>query len=203
MKISEIKKLVLEANQCVIATSMRGKQYVGTPYALYPVDDGLTLTEENVAGLFDLDEKQRKNVVVSERPLEVCGCWPLLNVTMNAMASSSFTIKGVEDYILLSESGKTFCLPTRVIRPAVGKTEYRQYMLGKAKYGNPVIVIEDGMMWAGIALPMDVGRVENIQRELRAFAFGPAGGVGKTETDLEPEDAMDEDEQLSMEGGNQ
>lgn len=195
MKINEIAALVRKQKVCVIATGARGKQWIGTWSALYPVD-GVVLNQGSIPALLDLNEREQENILIQEIPLEDAGVYPKEKVTPNPMTEVGLELNLYGGVICLTDRGRAYLLEKRMIRPAVGGDQYRQYMLGEGRNGAPTIVIYDGLLYAGVAAPLAEGETEGVLRDLRKFCFLRAGGYHAGE-----EEATDEGEQMEMGAG--
>lgn len=197
MKVAAIRQIVKEAGVCVVYTSQRGRQWIGTWGCMFLAEEGMKLNESNVAGLLDFDEKEQKRIKFFEQALEGCGLYPLPRLDLNEMTQIGLDIKTGDTFTVLEFDGKTYLVNNKRIKGAVGSAEYRRYYLGWNAADAPLIVIDDGMVHAGVVQPESADFVEAVQKTLRRVSFCRAGG-------WKPEGAEDaeqeeEGEQIGME----
>lgn len=196
MKVAAIRQIVKEAGVCVVYTSQRGRQWIGTWECMFLAEEGMRLNESNVAGLLDFDEKEQKRIKFFEQALEGCGLYPLPRRDLNEMKQIGLDIKTGDTFTVLEFDGKTYLVNNKRIKGAVGSAEYRRYYLGWTEADAPVIVIDDGMVHAGAVLPESADFVEAVQKTLRRVSFCRAGGWSGRESG---EEAVEDGEQIGME----
>lgn len=192
MKIGAIRALIKSAGVCLITTSARGTQWIGTEEALFLVEQGLNLTESSVCGLLDFSEQEQKKIRFIEESMEDCDLWPRQDIPQNAMTQDMITIKIGEEIVPLEFDGRIYFIEARKIKCAVGTAEYREYDLGYNENGEPLILIFDGMVQAGIVKPLNVMQNAAVLRVLGRIAEKRPGGA---EAAPEKEEAA---EQLSL-----
>ena len=196
MKVAAIRQIVKEAGVCVVYTSQRGRQWIGTNGCMFLAEEGMKLNRDNVAGLLDFDEKEQKRIKFFEQALEGCGLYPVPRRDLNEMTQIGLDIKTGDTFTVLEFDGKTYLVNNKRIKGAVGSAEYRRYYLGWTEADAPVIVIDDGMVHAGAVMPESADFVENVQKTLRRVSFCRAGGWSGRESG---EDADEDGEQIGME----
>lgn len=196
MKVAAIRQIVKEAGVCVVYTSQRGRQWIGTWGCMYLAEEGMKLNQDNVAGLLDFDEKEQKKIHFAEMALEGAGLYPVPRRDQNEMTQIGLDIKTGDTFTVLEFDGKTYLVNNKRIKGAVGSAEYRRYYLGWNSMDEPLIVIDDGMVHAGVVLPQPADFVEAVQKTLRRVSFCRAGGWSGRESG---EDADEDGEQIGME----
>ena len=176
MKINQIKKLIMETKHCVILTGMQGQQWIGGRNWMVRVDDRLRITGDSLRGLFDLDTNQAEKLVVEELPMESYPLWPVLKRDINPMKVCPL---GIDDYggvELLIFGNAVYMLQQKYVKAVISQDDYREYMLAWDEGNRPLIVIDDGMLFAGIARPMPVEVCKNMLDNMRALcALEPSG----------------------------
>ncbi len=196
MKVAAIRQIVKEAEVCVVYTSQRGRQWIGTWDCMFLAEEGMKLNQHNVAGLLDFDEKEQKKIRFYEQALEECAVYAVPRRDLNEMTQIGLDIKTGDTFTVLEFDGKTYLVNNKWIKGAVGSAEYRRYYLGWTEADAPVIVIDDGMVHAGAVLPESADFVEAVQKTLRRVSFCRAGGWSGRESG---EDAGEDGEQIGME----
>ena len=177
MKVNQIKKLILETMHCVILTGQQGQQWIGDNGWMVRVDDGLRITKDSLKGLFDLDTKQAEKLKVDEMPMESYPLWPVLKRDINQMTVSPVGIDNFGGVELLIFGNAAYMLEKKYIKAVIAKEDYREYLLAWDEGNNPLIVINDGMLFAGIARPMPVGVCKNMMDNMRALCAMEPGGT--------------------------
>ena len=196
MKVAAIRQIVKEAGVCVVYTSQRGRQWIGTWECMFLAEEGMKLNASSVAGLLDFDEKEQKKIRFYEEALEECAVYAVPRRDLNEMVQIGLDIKAGDTFTVLEFDGKTYLVNNKRIKGAVGSAEYRRYFLGWTEADAPVIVIDDGMVHAGAVLPESADFVETVQKTLRRVSFCRAGGWSGRESG---EDAGEDGEQIGME----
>ena len=198
MKVAAIRQIVKEAGVCVVYTSQRGRQWIGTWDCMFLAEEGMKLSQDNVAGLLDFDEKEQKKIHFAEMALEGADLFPVPRRDQNEMTQMGLDIKTGDTFTVLEFDGKTYLVNNKRIKGAAGSAEYRRYFLGWNSLEEPLIVIDDGMVHAGVVLPQPADFVEEVQKTLRRVSFCRAGGwKPEGPKDVEEEE---EGEQIGMEG---
>ena len=198
MKVAAIRQIVKEAGVCVVYTSQRGRQWIGTWGCMFLAEEGMKLNQDNVAGLLDFDEKEQKKIHFAEMALEGADLYPVPRRDQNEMTQIGLDIKTGDTFTVLEFDGKTYLVNNKKIKGAVGSAEYRRYYLGWNSVDAPLIVIDDGMVHAGVVQPESADFVEAVQKTLRRVSFCRAGGwAPQGAEDAEQEE---EGEQIGMEG---
>lgn len=175
MKLNKIKALCLEKYKCFL-TEREGCQLIGTGAAFYSTDS-VEIAENEITGLFDLNEKQENKMLTD---------WVLdadFGEEMGELKPSMMTVTGVDEFIpLTDESGIVYFVRAREVEAARGKAEYRRYYLNIRKDGLPIIAIRDGISapCAYIA-PITEAAARVLMREMEAIGTGTPGGIRRTE----------------------
>ena len=155
MKVAQIKKLVMERKHCVILTSNMKTQWIGGSGWIARVDDGLNITEDGLKGMFDLDE-QKEKLQVQELPLETYPIWPVARRDLNVMKPAELDIGNYGGVVVLTYQNAVYLVEKKYVKAMVTNNDYREYMLGWDEGNNPVILVNDGVIMAGIVRPMMV-----------------------------------------------
>lgn len=195
MKIDKIKKLILDQKGVVILTGERGQQWIGGRDWMVRVDEGLQLTPKSIKGLFDFSVEQMDKLRIEEAALEAYPLWPVLRRNVNTMQQGPLNIDNYGGIEMLIFSGKVYLLEQKYIRCAVAREDYREYMLGWDAQDQPLIIINDGMIFAGSARPMPESTCQLLLEQMRFMCSLRAGGT------IAPSQAQDDmdGEQLDME----
>ena len=184
MKISAIKKLILEKKRVTILTGQRGQQWIGGDNWMIRVDDGITIGPDSIKGLFDLDVEQMEKITIEEAPMEGHPMYPELKAAIEQMATGPLVIGNYGGVEMLGFQGDVYLLEDKYIRAAVGRDDYRDYLLARNVDGEPLIVIRDGLVFAGIARPLPVGVCATLLKSMAAIAAMRPRGAGE-----QPEEA--------------
>lgn len=64
MKVNAIKSICKNRGLILLLDGQDGSQWIGIPGAMYAVDPGLVLDEQNVHGLFDFTKRESRNIKV-------------------------------------------------------------------------------------------------------------------------------------------
>lgn len=195
MKINAIKKLIKQAGQCRVMTGQQGQQWIGTRQWAVRVDDGLRIAADSIKGLFDFDDEAMEKIDIFEEPLETADIWPVMRRTQNRMDECRLGVNNFGGVELLSHDGKMYACRVDRIRAAVERGDYREYWLGWDKDDYPLIIIMDGMMFAGIARPEPKSATEFVRATMEQWGKMEAAGFAN---DAEDEDE-EEGEQTRME----
>ena len=196
MKISAIKKLILEKKRVTILTGQRGQQWIGGDNWMIRVDDGITIGPDSIKGLFDLDVEQMEKIAIEEAPMEGHPMYPELKAAIEQMATGPLLIGNYGGVEMLGFQGDVYLLEDKYIRAAVSRDDYRDYLLARNVDGEPLIVIRDGLVFAGIARPMPVAVCANLIKNMAAIADMRPRGAGE-----QPEEAPEgPEEQGKIEG---
>lgn len=176
MKLQQIKRLIMETKHCVILTGVQGQQWIGGRNWMVRLDEGLRITGDSLRGLFDLDTDQAEKLMVEELPMESYHLWPVLKRDINPMQVSPLSIDNYGGVELLIFGNAVYMLEKKYIKAVISQDDYREYMLAWDEKNRPLIVINDGMLFAGIARPMPVEVCKNMMDNMRALcALEPSG----------------------------
>ena len=196
MKIQAIKKLILAEQQCSILTGQQGQQWIGTERAIFRVDDGLRITEDSIKGLFDLDQAQMGKLEIIEQDLELASIWPMMRRPQNQMTVCPLGINNYGGVELLAHDGRMYMCSIDAIKAAVDRGDYREYWLGYDRLHAPLIIVRDGLIFAGVIRPERTEKCKFILKVLEDWAQMIAEGTGVDE-EARQEDAP-EGEQVAM-----
>ncbi|MBR3105854.1 MAG: hypothetical protein IKH30_01570 [Clostridia bacterium] len=202
MKIDKIKKLILDQKGVAILTGERGQQWIGGKDWMVRVDEGLHLTPKSVKGLFDFSVEQMDKLRIEEAALETYPLWPVLRRNVNNMQVGSLNIDNYGGIEMLIFSGKVYLLEQKYIRCAVAREDYREYMLGWDAKDQPLIVINDGMIFAGSARPMPESTCQLLLEQMKFMcSLRPGGTMDPSQAQDDNSQAQDgmDGEQLDME----
>ena len=196
MKIQTIRKLCLAEKVCRVLTGQRGQQWIGGRDWMCRVDDGLSINREAIRGLFDLDQEQMEKLRIEEGMLEGCSLWPVLRRTMNPLKVGIIDLNNMGGVEILGHDGVVYLAEKKKIKAAVDSADYREYLLAWDKGDNPLIVIRDGMIFAGVVRPLARESCKAVLENMLAIGQCTAGGTEAKE---------DKDYQLKLEaeGGQQ
>ena len=181
MKIQAIKKLCLGEKLCRILTGLQGQQWIGGRDWMCRVDDGLLLTKDAIKGLFDLDTEQAEKMQIEEEMLEQADLWPVLRRTMNTLKTGLIDLNNFGGVEILGDGGTVYLAEKRKIKAAVDSADYREYLLAWDAWDNPLIVVRDGMIFAGVLRPMAQTVCKTLLDNMRAIGELNPGGTTKRE----------------------
>ena len=199
MKIQAIKKLCMAGQYCRILTGQQGQQWIGGRAWMARVDEGLRIDADAIPGLFDLSDEQNGKLTIEEAQLETADLWPVLRRTMVQLKEAPFRLKsGGEDIIILGLNGVAYLLNQRYVRAAVDNADYREYMLAWDQWDNPLIIVNDGMIFAGVVKPYSKETAEKALAELEAVGSCLAGGWIAREEDYQLKLEAETGKQLNM-----
>ena len=191
MKINKIKALCKAAHKCIIYHD-DDRQYIGTTDAIYPAD-GLTLTPGSIATLFDMQDAPDL-LRVEEAHLHACGIAPMMEKPHELREAGCINYLGDTLYGLASDTtGELLWVEADYIRATEYTEGYRRYWLAENKYGEPLVVIEDGLLVIGVVKPIPGRTAESIKKQLEGLAsLAPIGSPnpGETERKAEPIDGQ-------------
>lgn len=199
MKIQAIKKLCMQVQRCRILTGQQGQQWIGTRQWMCRIDEGLRIDTASIRGIFDLSDEQARKLQIEEERLETADLWPVLRRTMVPLTEAPFRMKsGGEDIIILGLNGVAYLLEQRFVRTAVDNSDYRQYMLAWDQWENPLIIVNDGMIFAGVVKPYSKEAAEKALAELEAVGSCLAGGWIAREEDYQLKLEAETGKQMNM-----
>ena len=191
MKIAQIRKLILEQKSCVIMTGEMKQQWIGGNAWMARVDEGLKITSESIKGLFDLSVEQMDKLQITECPLETYPLWPVMRRDMNEMKVALVVIDNYGGVETLTCGNAVYLLERKYVKAAVSNDDYRAYTLAWDSGNNPLIVIQDGYIFAGIARPMIADVCKLTLEQMRLLGEMTPGGTRAPEENsplkLEPE----------------
>lgn len=205
MKINRIKALCKKAHRCIILNDSDGRQYIGTTSAIYPAD-GLTLTQTSIGTLFDMPDAG--NVLrVEEKALEDSDIAPKNEYKWaNLREGGNINWLGDALYALVDDdSGYIFWVNAEYIRAAEYTEGYRMYRLTENAKGEPIIMIEDGLLVIGIVKPIAQRTAQSIGAHMAQLShLHPMGSPnpgevkkqdnGELEGQMNMDDMMEEDD---------
>lgn len=197
MKIDKIRKLILEQKGVTILTGQQGQQWIGGRDWMVRVDEGLRLTADSIKGLFDFSVEQMEKITVVEGPLENSPLWFVERRGTNTMQPGPLNIDNYGGIEMLIFSGAVYLAEQKYIRCAVSREDYRDYELAWDKQGNPLIIVMDGLIFAGIFRPLPESACKMLLEQMRFMVALQPGGTGM---DGEPAEEPEDGEQLDMEG---
>lgn len=199
MKIAKIKKVCQEERMCIIYNSASGKQWIGTQTAMYPTD-GLLLERQTIPTLFDMPDAKNR-MEIGEMEMEMCPLmpidgeaeiqldeWPELQMGMPIFAW------GEKIYTLLDHQGRIFFVRENKVKPAIKGNEYMKFRLAVDAWGQPLVVIGDGMMVNGIVKPNNITEAQAMTEMLQKMGRCMPSGTEKGQ-----KNELEEEEQIGME----
>ncbi len=181
LKVGQIKKLILEEKRCVILTGMQGQQWIGGLNWMVRVDEGLKITRDSVKGLFDLDTEQTEKMNVMELPMESYPLWPVLKRDINPMKVGPMDLNNYGGVETLIFGQAVYLLERKYIKAVISREDYREYLLAWDEGNNPLIIINDGLLFAGIARPMRADVCKMLLEQMRAISQLLPGGTHEPE----------------------
>lgn len=189
MKIQAIRALVKAAQWCVLYTSQKGGQWIGTRDAMFRVDNGLCLAHDKVPGLLVLDEQEQKKITFFKERLEDAEIYPVPRVDLNQMTDMGFEILCGKQLLPLRCVAKTYLVDLKMVRAAVDDEDYRYFYLVRNRWGAPLIAVYDGMIQQGVIKPEPMKAVETVMKLLREISFGETDGWREEEPSQSPDGA--------------
>ena len=169
MKITRIKALCKEAKMVQILETGDMRQWIGTKGAIYPAD-GLTITRESLATLFDMPDVNKVlevtdgNAYQSDlNPIPTICEWP-------QMGSGLPIVYMGRTLIPLGESGKLYLVRADMVKAAESTEGYLIFRKAENMRGEPLVVIDNGMLCTGIIRPLPKETVQAVQRYMDSFS---------------------------------
>jgi len=177
MKINAIKKLCMGDKLCRVLTGAKGQQWIGGRDWITKVDDGLTIDQYAIQGLFDLSKEEMTKLTIEESRLEMCSLWPILSRTQVPLHTSIIDLNNMGGLEILGDLNVVYMVEKKKIKAAVDSADYREYLLGWDTQDNPLIIINDGMIFAGVVRPLPQTTCKGILDNMRAIGEMRAGGT--------------------------
>lgn len=177
MKNAQIRKLIMDGKHCVILTGQQKQQWIGGNAWMVRVDEGLKITAESVKGLFDLSVEQMDKLQITEAPLEHYPLWPVMKRDINELKVAPVGIDNYGGVDVLTFGNAVYLLERKYVKAAVSSDDYREYLLAWDEGNNPLIVIRDGMIFAGIARPMPAEVCKLTMEQMRWISDMQPGGT--------------------------
>ena len=172
MKLSAIKRVCMDAKQFCIYDEEDGTQWIGTQNAAYPVG-GELFSEANIAEIFDLTEKQSSKVEVRREMWETSYMRPVAKAVGidRARMTPGLPVCYVGEMMQpLAYRGELYLVLVRDIKAAASNgREYLDYYMDEDAQGEPLVIISDGMLDAGVVRPLPVGMAEGVINWLRPY----------------------------------
>lgn len=180
MKITQIKKLCVEAHMCMIWETGGDRQWIGTPDAIYPVD-GMKIDKQNVKVIFDMPDADNKMDIGVEE-IVMCELVPddsEINYELERWKEMSCGIPivylGEKLYPLVHEDGILF-VRADFVSPAIRKNDYLVFKMTYNGFGHPLVMIGNGLETTGIVRPVPMKEAENLLDLLGKYAQLKPGG---------------------------
>ena len=210
MKITKIKALCKEGKTVQIIETGDVRQWIGTKDAIYPAD-GLTITRESLTSLFDMPDVNKVLEVTCDdlcasdlNPIVRFEEWP-------QMGSGMPVVYMGKTLIPLSEGGRLYLVRADMVKAAKSTEGYLIFRKAENAKGEPLIVIDDGMLCTGIIRPLPKSTVQAVQRYMDSFAQMQPDGTPEREENEDKEAEAEIAGQIEMhelmpylllEGGN-
>ena len=176
MKLSKVKK-ALNTQNLKLYTDGNGDQWLASAHAAYLMDRDLTLTQDNLLAVLDVDEDKRADWVVTEMGkapacLDQCpqeGCDELLIPIMSVCWLDELIT------IMRTDDGALAMVKQSQIAPADGK-EPLTFMLRRSvdpdtgEVMTPVVACFRDMLACAMLAPIKPDAAEKIMEKMRACA---------------------------------
>lgn len=197
MKITKIKALCKESKTVQILETGDNTQWIGTKEAIYPAQ-GLTITRESLATLFDMPdvckvlEVSDGNAYQSDlNPVPMVSEWP-------QMGSGMPVVYLGKTLIPLGEGGRLYLVRADMVKAAESTEGYLIFRKAENAKGEPLIVIDDGMLCTGIIRPLPKSTVQAVQRYMDSFAQMQPDGTPEREENEGKEEEVEIAGQIEM-----
>lgn len=208
MKLQAIKKVCVAAKRIEIKNAPDGRQWIGNGKVWYPVDDDIVITQDNVQGLFDLDETQMEKITL-EVTDESDPRFRLESVdgeSRERLERHMAFYSGGGTYRVLTIPSPTNYLRREVVivevallRPAETKDGYMEYRIRPSVTETgvplrPLLAVYNSLMCGALVYPENKEDTEAALKAMRkAMGFSPLAGLGtKDEDDRKLEEAAEE-----------
>lgn len=160
MNITAIKRHCVARRRAVILDTIRGEQWITNGVTAWVVE-GLRLNEEAVEALFDLSEKQRRNMIIVQKPTA-----DLRYTAQNTPGEESTDEAGRMEYmgetfIALPSSPGMLFIPETEIKHI--KEDSRFYAVRWGENGQYVAVY-NGFFCEALVMPLDNRSAEEMQK---------------------------------------
>lgn len=210
MKITKIKALCKEGKAVQILETGDVRQWIGTKDAIYPAD-GLTITRESLPSLFDMPDVN-KVLEVSCDDLCASDLNPIVRFEEWPQMGSGMPVVYLgKTLIPLGEGGRIYLVRADMVKAAESTKGYLIFRKAENAKGEPLIVIDDGMLCTGIIRPLPKSTVQAVQRDMDSFAQMQPDGTPEREENEDKEAEVETAGQIEMhelmpylllEGGN-
>ena len=151
MNINAIKRNCMAARMAVILDSLRGSQWIANGTTAYLVE-GLRLDVEAIVKLFDLTDKQRGKMAMTEKPTsDPRFCETPFDGEEETQEAGAMVFRD-EIYIGLPSRDGLLYIPYEAIRHI--KADYRRYAI-RWRYGRPMVAVYADMLCSALIMPLD------------------------------------------------
>lgn len=160
MNIQAIKRNCVARRRAVILDTIRDEQWITNGVTAYKVD-GLRVNEEAVEALFDLSEKQLRNIIIAERPTAD------LRFTASTMPGEESTDEAGrmeymgETFIALNSSRGMLYVPVEEIKHIKEGSRFYGIRWGD---NGPVVAVYNGFFCEALVMPLDNCSAEQMQQ---------------------------------------
>lgn len=159
MNINAIKRNCKATHMAVILDSMAGGQWITNGSTAYLVE-GLRLDLEAVVKLFDLTDKQRDKMIMTEKPTSDprFSFMPVEGEEETREAGAMVFRDAI--YIGLPSSAGMLYIPYEAIRHI--KADYRRYAI-RWRHGRPMVAVYADMLCSALMMPLDNRSAEEMR----------------------------------------
>ena len=168
MRLTQIRKLCLKTRTIVLFDGADGTQWLCNGFAAWPVD-GLRLTEAALPVLFNLSDKQMRDMNIRQAD-QFDARWSLTRVIDEEVLTELGTVWWADALYtaLRSEAGVMLVLADwfKPSQPKDGELEY----YARWKDGRPLIAVYGDLLCAGLATPVSDAEADMILAAPRTIA---------------------------------
>lgn len=169
MRISKIKALCAEMGACDIFHMPGGQMMIGNGICCYDTE-GMTVTEDEIPALFDLDKEKAEKWIFGTRDYSAGFAKEGEELKLSPLTAA---LRGDEYRLLEDSAGDVWMIPQKSAEACRGKAEYRKYWLDEIYGGFPTVRVTDGIdqFPAAYIAPMVEGGVRAMLNEMQRVAM--------------------------------
>lgn len=154
MKIQAIKKLCVDAGSVILFDMDDGQQWIGNGMAFWSTD-GITLNEDMIPVLFDLNAKQRSEISIRRQDapdMERYGMVPMQGEEMMDDLGLVWACGSFYRALRSKRRGLLF-VDTALLKPVESKEGIQFYVARYSERGTPIIAAYGDMLVSALVAP--------------------------------------------------
>lgn len=187
MKLSAIKKIIMDAKRCVIVNDAEGNQWIGDGKRFYSVDEDFRFERETVLTVLDVDKEKRNKVAVFQENTSD----PRFSIYQPPADSEptrgealrprmAIMYGGELVVVFMTDRREVFALEHAYLKPVELGREYM--LLRRETFGEemrPAIAVSTDMFVSALLTPMPQKVARAIIAEVGLIADGETKAYGK------------------------